>query len=225
MDKTLSLADRTASELTQYILDHNLEPGMKIPAEKDLCVLLGTGRNTVREAVRQLAAQNVLEVRRGDGTYISERRGVSDDPFGLLFVTDKAKTSEDLMRIRMMIEPTAAGLAAENAEDGDLPALREACAACEEQIRSGADYTEADTAFHTQIAVCSKNIILPKLLPIIARGIDVYSRRDVRLREQTALLHRRILNAVEAHRALEAEEAMAYHLEMVRNKPVDLVNS
>jgi DNA-binding FadR family transcriptional regulator len=68
----LSKTDETANELREWIYSHGLRSGDLLPSESQLCVELGIGRNSLREAVRTLKATGVLEVRQGDGTYVAE---------------------------------------------------------------------------------------------------------------------------------------------------------
>lgn len=85
-EEKLSMSARTEEAIVQLILDKNWQPGQQIPPEPELCTLLGASRNTLREAIRALVARNVLEIRRGNGTFVSGRMGVPDDPLGLAFV-------------------------------------------------------------------------------------------------------------------------------------------
>ena len=113
-NKTLS--EQAADQMIQYIQENGYGPGDKLPTEADLSRLLGVGRNTVREAVRVLASRNIVSVRQGSGTFVSEKQGLADDPFGFSFVEDRVQLTRDLMQIRVMLEPSIAALAAQNAE-------------------------------------------------------------------------------------------------------------
>ena len=93
------LADQAADLIVNYIVDNNLEAGAKLPNEFELAKAIGVGRSTIREAVKILVSRNVLEIRRGAGTFVSEDQGVSDDPLGLAFVKDKEGLAMDLLSI------------------------------------------------------------------------------------------------------------------------------
>ncbi|KUO19519.1 FadR/GntR family transcriptional regulator [Streptomyces dysideae] len=66
------LIETAVARLRDLILDGTLEPGDRLPREQDLCTQLGLSRNTVREAVRALVTARVLDVRRGDGTFVTD---------------------------------------------------------------------------------------------------------------------------------------------------------
>ena len=85
------LVDRTADSIIKFITSQKLKTGDKLPNEYELATTLEVGRSTVREAVRSLVSRNVLEVRQGSGTYVTENPGISDDPLGFAFVEDTQK--------------------------------------------------------------------------------------------------------------------------------------
>jgi DNA-binding FadR family transcriptional regulator len=75
--------------------------------------------------VKALVSRNIFEVRRGAGTFIvGERIGVSPDPLGFTFIKDKRKLIEDLMEVRIMIEPRIASFAAASASPEDMQVMR-----------------------------------------------------------------------------------------------------
>ncbi len=75
--------------------------------------MLKVGRSTLREAIKRLAARNILTVRQGSGTYVSDHTGVPEDPLGLTFIEKGPKLAKDLVELRLMIEPEMAATAAE----------------------------------------------------------------------------------------------------------------
>ena len=103
--KKKSLVETVSDEITKYIMDNELQVGDKIPNEFELAEKLNVGRSTVREAIKALVSRNVLEVKRGSGTFISSKAGVADDPLGLELIKDRAKLAQDLLEVRFMIEP------------------------------------------------------------------------------------------------------------------------
>ena len=85
------LTDRVADEIVRSIIGQKLKPGDKLPNEFELAKTLGVGRSTLREAIKTLVSRSVVEIRRGSGTFVSARSGVSEDPLGLEFLTDKVQ--------------------------------------------------------------------------------------------------------------------------------------
>ena len=120
-----TLAEQAAKELIDLIRQGSYGPGDKLPTEAELSERLGVGRNTVREALRLLVSRNIVTIRQGAGTFISEKQGVADDPFGFSMVEDRKKLNRDLIQVRVMLEPPIAALAAQNAEAGDIEKLEE----------------------------------------------------------------------------------------------------
>ncbi|BFJ85080.1 FadR/GntR family transcriptional regulator [Ruthenibacterium sp. CLA-JM-H11] len=210
--ETKTLAHSTAEKLVQYIREQQLAPGAKIPTEYELARMLGVGRNTLREAVRMLASRNILEIRQGAGTFVCEKMGVSDDPLGFTLVSDRRRLTDELMEIRCIIEPSIAALAARNATEQELTELEQACAAVEQCIREGQDFTAADQVFHTIIARCTHNSVMSNLIPVITRGVSVYASETEQECVQTVRSHRRILQAIRLRHEADAQQAMLYHL-------------
>ena len=116
-----------ASAVSDMIYRNNYRVGAKLPNEIDLAGEFEVSRNTVREAIRILVSRNVLEVKRGSGTFVSSRLGLTEDPLGLSLICDKKKLVKDLIQIRLMIEPKMASMAAEYANTDEIKALEENC--------------------------------------------------------------------------------------------------
>ena len=148
-----TLADLAAEKLIELIREKNYLPGDKLPTEAELSDWLKVGRNTVREAVRILASRNIVIVRQGSGTFISEKQGVVDYPFGFSFMEDRQKLTRDLIQVRVMLEPPIAALAAQNATEEELEKLEEILVEIEQLIKEEKDYSQKDIQFHEQIAL------------------------------------------------------------------------
>lgn len=200
--KEKTLSQRIAERIIKYILEENLQPGDKLPNETVMCERLNVGRSSLREAMRALASRNVITIRQGSGSYVSATPGMIDDPFGLTFVEDKQKMIKDLMEIRFLIEPSIAAMAAIRADETDIKNILTAC-----------ENTEKDIAFHTAIALSSKNIVVPKLVPIINSSIPlIRESAKFTMRDETIEIHREIADAIAAHDAVRAHDAMYLHL-------------
>ena len=140
-------------------------PGTRLPREADLAAQLGLSRNSLREAVRALSLARVLEVRQGDGTYVS-----SLEPHDLLEPTRSAthllrgRTVLELFEVRRMLEPEAAAMAALRADDDVNGALRRELDRMFDAGDKVEDLVEADAAFHDVIAAAPGNAVLRSLL-------------------------------------------------------------
>lgn len=219
---TKSLPEQAAEQIRELIIERRLQAGDKLPNEFELMERLHVGRGTIREAVKILVASNVLEIRRGRGTYVAQHTGQVKDPLGLAFVADEAKLIDDLLAVRLQIEPWAAALAAQNATEADLDMVRRACSAVDEKLFSGQDHLQADEELHLCIARSSKNLVLPKLLPVISYAIHkvgpvTIARIETKERWRgTSETHHRIVDAICARDPEAARAAMAAHIEMNR---------
>ena len=83
--KNTSLAKTIADQINDYIQKQELKPGDRIETELEMAKKLNVSRGTIREAVKILVSRNVLEVHKGSGTYISKKKGITEDPLGLSF--------------------------------------------------------------------------------------------------------------------------------------------
>ena len=214
-----SAVDRTMDRIVTYLEQEGLEDGDRLPNERELAARLEVGRSTLREALQRLCSRNVLEVRRGVGTFVSYRHGVAEDPLGFTLIRDQEKLAEDLIEFRILMEPRCAALAAQHATPEEIEELDYLCTGIEERIRAGQPHMEMDQQFHTCIARCSGNVIFPKLLPIIGGAIRVLiEETNGQLREETIRTHRAIVNAIRARDAAAASDAMYLHLVYNRDR-------
>ena len=208
-----SLPERTANAICDMLYRNNYQAGAKLPGELELARNFEVSRNTVRQAIRILAGRNILEVQRGAGTFVSGKLSMSDDPLGLSLICDKNKLVQDLLDLRMLIEPRMAALAAENRTEAECRQLDSICTRMEDAYRQGQNYYELDMEFHIFLTGCSRNLVVHHLLPAICQTILLEeSVTQNRMGEQTLLAHRRICEAVRLRRSTEAYDAMTAHL-------------
>lgn len=206
-------SEQIAEALIQMIQEKSYQAGDRLPTEKELCELLGAGRNTVREALKLLASRNVVTVRQGAGTYVSEKQGVVDDPFGFSLVSDRKKLTRDLLQVREMIEPPISALAAQCATEEDIGGLEAILMEMESVMKRRRDYSALDVRFHTKIAECTHNIVMENLIPVIGNGVAIFAKEVEKTEyRQTMISHRNIFEHIKNHRPVEAEAEMRFHL-------------
>ncbi|MBL1226349.1 FadR/GntR family transcriptional regulator [Enterococcus sp. BWR-S5] len=209
------LPEQVADTIIEYIHEHDLQVGDRLPNEYDLAKELNVGRSTIREAVRSLASRNVLEVRQGAGTFISKKRGIADDPLGFGLVKDTLKLTKDLFEIRYILEPRVAALAATNATDEEIQAIDQVRLAIEEAMDTDTQLQlNLDVEFHSLIAKASNNVAMHHLIPVINESMFLYNDRytNQRVKEETLLLHREIVEAIKKHDSNAAFDAMTVHM-------------
>lgn len=211
--QTKTLAEQVADGIMNLIQETPYKAGDKLPTEKELCESTGAGRNTVREALKILASRNVIEIRQGAGTFVSEKQGIPDDPLGFSMVNDHVKLTKDLLQVRIMLEPQIAALAAQCAKEHEIKELEEILEEMEAAMKKREDYSELDTKFHTKIAQCTHNIVMENLLPVIGKGVAVFAKEVAQTEyDRTWISHRKIFCYIRDHKPFEAEMEMRYHL-------------
>ena len=203
-------------KIIKIIKENYMQPGDKLKNEYELAELLNVSRGTIREAIKSLISRNILEVRQGAGTFVSNKNGVPEDPLGLTFISDikeDKKVALDLLDIRLMLEPEIAALAAVKGTTKQIKTMLEQCKIVEELIKKGEDYREADILFHKRIAQCSGNRVIENLIPIINSSVSltINLTEDV-FRQNTYKEHRAVAEASASGDSLGAKCAMIVHL-------------
>lgn len=212
-----TLAEQVAEQILNEIVGKGLEVGAKIPNEFELAEEIGVGRGTIREAVKILASRQILTIRRGAGTFVSERQGIVDDPLGLAFLKDKTHLALDLLSVRLMLEPEIAALAALHVRPEQTEELKRRRDDVETLINRGEDHTQADILFHRQIAACSGNLVVEKLIPVINSSIPLFvDLTSARLKQETIDTHREITDCIIRRDPEGARCAMYMHLTVNR---------
>ncbi|MFI7539756.1 FadR/GntR family transcriptional regulator [Actinoplanes sp. NPDC049599] len=206
-----TLSDQVIARLRQQITSGAWPVGSRIPTEPELVTQLGVARNTVREAVRALAHNGLLDIRQGSGTWViatSELAGVMQRRFA---TADPAHVTE----LRGTLEAAAAGFAARRRTPEDLLRL-DALLAQRERAWAGGDrdsFVDADSAFHLAVVGASHNDVLIELYADLGQVIRD-SLRDhfgARLSPEEYLDHSRLLEAIRAaDPATATAEAAAY---------------
>ncbi len=165
--KRKNVVEDIIENFKQALIDGEFKPGQRLPSEPELSERLGVGRSTIREAIKILAAMGAVEVRRGDGTYISE--GIAPtiiDPM-LFAILVEPKNATDLYEFRLMIEVGYNKAAALKADETDFAKLEAAIAEMEAYIADGGQDTDIladlDLKFHNTILAATKNPLIIKV--------------------------------------------------------------
>lgn len=220
-----SLGEKTEDKLMEYIFQEPIEPGQKIPNEYELAEKFGVGRSTIREAVKGLVSRGILEIRRGDGTYVINTNPLDADPLGLGRIENKYQLALELFDVRLMLEPEIAALACRNATKEDLVHLKKLCDETEQLYLSGHNHISKDIEFHTCIAQCSKNQVVEILIPVINTAVMTFANITHRLlMEETLETHRAITKAILQRDMVGARCAMILHLTYNRQAILKILN-
>lgn len=209
------LSDRVADDILNMItIEKRFLSGDKLPNENDLSKELDISRTTLREAIRILVTNGILEIKRGLGTFV--RGDISVEKLNELNPLSSAKVNaKDLYEMRLIFEPEAAYLATLRATDDELKKILKLGKKIEEKIRKGEDRTEVEQEFHKSIAKATHNEFMNKLMPVIYEAIDkgvVLSEEKEIAIQDTVIDHRMIIEFMEARNAEGAKNAMKIHI-------------
>ena len=209
------MTERAITRIRQLIIDGKLTAGSRLPPEHELAALVGSSRNTTREAVRALVTARVLDVRRGDGTFVTSLRPeLLLDSIGLAVDLMQDESYLELLEVRRVLEPAVCELAAQRIEPEGVAALRAEL----EQMRlagDGEQFVRHDAAFHDIISEAAGNATMAALLSgISSRTLRARVRRliDSDVVRQTLDEHTAILDAIAAGDPTLARAAATLHV-------------
>ncbi|MDX3850505.1 FadR/GntR family transcriptional regulator [Streptomyces sp. AK02-01A] len=160
----MAVTDEAIEKIKEMIVSGALRPGDRLPKESELAAELGLSRNSLREAVRALSLIRILDVRQGDGTYVT-----SLDPQLLLeamsFVVDfhRDDTVLEFLAVRRILEPAATAMASARITEAQLDALGAQLDALGPEP-SVEQLVASDLEFHRGIVQTSGNSVLCSLL-------------------------------------------------------------
>ena len=208
-----TLGQQTEDQLMKYILDNQIAIGEKIPNEFELAGIFDVGRSTIREAVKGLVSRGILEVRRGDGTYVISTVYMENDVLGFGQIKDRYQLALDLFDVRLMIEPEIVTWACRKATKEQIAKLRELCNEVEMLYKQGHNHIQKDIEFHSYLAKLSGNTSV-----VIFANITYRS-----LMQETLETHRAIVNSIERKDPVGAKCAMNMHLTYNRQVIMELL--
>jgi GntR family transcriptional repressor for pyruvate dehydrogenase complex len=212
----MSLTDDAIDQIKAMIVSGELRPGDRLPPEKDLAERLGLSRNSLREAIKALEVIRVVDVRRGDGTYVTSLEPallLEAISFGLDLHNDRSVL--ELFAVRRILESHAAGLAAQRVDAEQIAALADEVDAVD-GATSLDELVAHDVRLHRLIATFSGNRYLAGL-------IESLSANTVRARvwrgltqegaaERTLVEHRALVEALAAHDVERASVLASAHV-------------
>ncbi len=207
-------------QIHALIRDGRWGPGAQLPSERELAERLRVSRTSVREALRVLEMQGVLETRQGGGTFVrSADIEALVAPLAAAILQGRRELAQ-ILEVRELIEPGIARAAAERARPEHIAELERLLERQIQCIVRGEPFVDADTAFHTTLAAAADNAILDRLHTIIldllreSRESYLYTAD----RPQRSLRgHQAILAAVKAHDPDAAWDAALTHISEVRD--------
>ncbi|HZG70048.1 MAG TPA: FadR/GntR family transcriptional regulator [Chondromyces sp.] len=208
-------------QIRELIQEGKILPGDRLPGERELSSILGCSRASLREALRVLEAEGIIISKPGGGRFVQEvdQRLVMEYSFDPV---DLMKTTSIIyfLEVREMIEPNIAALACERATEEDILKMEKALLKVEAKREDIDEKLERDSMFHLALAEATHNFVLVTTLETNLNMLQQIRLKTLlspsRLERSTAE-HRAIFDAVRSRKPKEASEAMALHLQQLRN--------
>ena len=208
------------AEIEKSILDGILNPGDKLPSEREMCDQYGVSRTVIREAIRSLNEKGLTDIQPGRGTFVAnDTSAAMRNSLGLMVRVAQEPTQSELVQIRAILEPEIAALAALNATEDDITLLRTAVSEMDRALHDAGQFIRADQNFHLQLARATQNGLIPLLLDPI---VDLLWEQRKRIflvaggAERGQYHHKRILKAIIDGDSEAGRRYMREHLEQVR---------
>ena len=205
------LADSIAQTILKMIeVENRFSIGDKLPNENELAKELGVSRSTLREAIKILTTNGVLEIKRGKGTFVTNNTIIESGDIGEI-----ASGLDDLFEMRLMFEPDCAYYAALRATDEEIKIICECGEAVEKKILSGEDRTVEEQKFHESIANATHNAFVKQFIPIIFNAIKkgvVVLMKDSDVSKDNMSDDRLIMDFIKKRNPDGARTAMRLHI-------------
>jgi GntR family transcriptional regulator, transcriptional repressor for pyruvate dehydrogenase complex len=226
---TIRIFEQVVQQIRELIVSGELHPGDKLPPEQELEKQLSVSRSSIREALRVLEVEGLVEVRRGSGTYVTSSTS-KDKTRGEIanWLGQREELLLQVLEVRESLEGLNAALCAQNATEEEVAEIKTLLANMEKKVAEKLPGSEVDldkmvdldSKFHLAISRASgnnvSNEITSQIIPAFQEGnkavIYVSDQADATLKDHLA-----ILTAIQARNPKSAEEAMRKHIARVRN--------
>lgn len=197
-----SAVDIVINSITSAILQKKIHPGERLPPENELAAMMNVSRGTVREAMKVLSSYGILDICRGNGTFIRNNSdNISLDPVLLGLVLSQPK-SDEIIQFRYTIEKIVLELASQNASQENIQALKDNYA----KILTNYDLTAEESAdldmqFHNILGQCTGNVLIARVYELAMRfcHASLVSSHQTNKGNAAIYVHGRTIEAIENH--------------------------
>jgi GntR family transcriptional repressor for pyruvate dehydrogenase complex len=210
---------QVVNHIRSLIENGTLQPGDKIPPEREFARKLGLSRASLRTGIGYLAAMGVMKVKHGVGTFVADGPPeFGKASLGMMGALHGFQTWQ-MFEARIILESNIAALAAERGKEEHHTALAEEVAEMFSVMGNPADYLIHDLMFHRIISQASGNPIMAAVIETITSALYDKRRktveRSIDVRE-SAEMHREIYRAIRGRKPQEAKRLMEQHLRMAQ---------
>jgi Transcriptional regulators len=209
-----NVGDIVFEQIMQAIASGEWVPGSKMPSENELSDTLGVSRITVRGALQRLAALDIIDTRRGEGSFVKELDGTQN--FNALFPSFILNDNDifQMLEFRGVFECGSAAHAANNADEASIAHLEAALNGMKDDTLSSAERRQFDTEFHVAIGDATKNPVIIKVYDVLRYSFYASIGETAKFLgfDRATHYHTRILDAIKAKDSTAAFNAMQEHI-------------
>lgn len=203
-----------AGKIRDMIIEKGMHEGDKLPTENELINRYNVSRSSVREAVKILEAENIVEIRHGYGSFVACQTGMTKDPLGLCF-TDQSSLLGQLLEVRLLMEPDISAMAATRRTEDDIASMERSLREMELAAEEKRDYHSFDYKFHIAIAQCIQNSVLERIFPVIFEAIEAGYAKTTGITGSSSRAigyHHKILDAIKRADSEDAKKYTRMHI-------------
>ena len=223
--KKSAISEDITARLLTMIKEGELKPGAKLPPERELAEIMQVSRPSLREALRALSIMNIIEIRQGDGTYVTslEPELLVEHLDFIFSLSDN--TIVELFKARRIVEVGLAAMAAEQITDEEITKLENCLAHAIENVDNHTAFLQADVELHEAIIDAARNPFLKRFMASIYHLGRASRSRTVEIPgvvNQVVEDHQTIVAAMKARDPEKARQAMLQHLNNVETRLLQL---
>ncbi len=221
------LFEQIVDQIREPIFSGEFQPGDKLPPEEELKKQFNVGRSSIREALRVLEYEGLVEVRRGSGTFVTNFSGQNGRRNEVAqWLEQREDKICDMLQLREYLEGLSASLVAQSHNLETMEALKQIIDETRTIIQGGCiedNYRElvrVDSQFHLTISKASGNNLVFEIISYLIPAFQESNKAVIYMgasQEQLLVDHSKILGAIEGGDPREAENAMRSHIVRVRN--------
>lgn len=223
----ICVSDEVLEQIKSQIISGEWPSGTKIPGENELARMFQVSRVSVREAIHRLVGMGVLNVKRGEGTYVTEM--LPSEYFSSLLPLLMVEGPDllDILEFRAIIEVHSAGIAAKRSNDEDLKLMEDVISKMESKKGDIKEFAKEDLNFHNAVALATHNSVIIKVNAIIYDMMKVAMEKIVTVSgvEGGLYYHRKILEAIRNRDDQTAMSVMKTHIDRTVNQMKEWINS
>ena len=223
--KPKKISEEIVKQLRFLIFDGKLQPGEKLPPERELAKSLNVSRPPLREALNTLQGMGLIEIQQGNRTFVRPitTRSIYDPLVS--FCKESPKNFLQVFEIRKILDIGSVSLAAERATPKQITKLEMIVKQMEDDLRNNRLGAKPDLDFHLEIVKATQNQaynhlattvydLLQEEMRIAWGGIFNNSESKTALLEQ----HKKIIDSIKSHDPKKARRAAREHLEFAEKK-------